>query len=127
MPVRWLIVVLLLTGWALAQKRDLKAELKVIKCSPGQTSSQTNTLFELSVQVKNAGGDRLAFSNNNFVLVDESGKRHAVDRGRYPQRFDLAPGETATAERMFFSLPQGVKPVATQLILGRGAVGEARL
>jgi hypothetical protein len=84
-------------------------------------------MYELSVQITNAGTDRLAFSNNNFVLVDDKGKRHVVNRGRYPQRFDLAPGEKATAERMFFMLPNGSKPVSAQLILGRGAVGEAKL
>lgn len=127
MPIRWLIVVLLLTGWAAAQKRDLRADLKVVKCAPSQTSSLKDTLYELSIQVKNVGASRLAFSNNQFVLFDDDGKRHMVDRGRYPQRFDLASGETATAERMFFTLPNGVKPVAAKLILGRGVVGEAKL
>lgn len=128
MPVRWLIILLLLTGVATAQKlRDVKAELKVVKCVQGTTASQTETVYELTVTVTNTGQGRLAFSNNNFVLVDAQGKRYVVTRGRYPARFDLAPGEQASVERMFYSLPNGVKPVSAQLILGRGAVGEAKL
>lgn len=123
-----LTLILLLTLLAPAQKmRDLKAGVKVVKCSPTSTSNPSETMYELSVQVTNQGQDRLAFSNNNFVLLDASGKRYVVNRGRYPQHLDLAPGESGTAERMFFSLPTGTKPVATQLILLRGAVGEARL
>lgn len=123
-----LALLLLLATMAPAQKqRDLKAGLKVVKCSPSATSNPNETMYELAVQVTNQGQSRLAFSNNNFVLVDAAGKRYVVNRGRYPQHLDLAPGETGTAERMFFSLPSGTKPVATQLILLRGAVGEAKL
>lgn len=121
-------LILVLLGSAAAQRaNDKKATLKVVKNTSTGTANPAETMVELSVQVTNAGEAQLAFSNNNFVLVDDQGKRHVVNRGRYPERFDLAPGESATASRIFFTLPKGVKPAAVQLVLLRGAIGEARL
>lgn len=121
-------LILALLGSAGAQRaNDKKATLKVIKNSATGTSNPAETMVELSVQVTNAGQAQLAFSNNNFVLVDDQGKRHLVNRGRYPERFDLSPGESATATRVFFTLPKEVKPAAVQLILLRGSIGEAKL
>ncbi|MCE7872741.1 DUF4352 domain-containing protein [bacterium CPR1] len=121
-------LILLLLGSAGAQRaNDKKATLKVVKSSSTGTANPSETMIELSVQVTNAGQAQLAFSNNNFVLLDDQGKRHVVNRGRYPERFDLAPGESATATRIFFTLPREAKPAAVQLILLRGAIGEAKL
>lgn len=121
-------LILLLLGSATAQRgQDKRATLKVVKNSSTGTANPAETMVELSVQVTNAGEAQLAFSNNNFVLVDDQGKRHLVNRGRYPERFDLAPGESATASRIFFTLPKGVKPASVQLVLLRGAIGEAKL
>ncbi|MEW6281192.1 MAG: hypothetical protein AB1758_21455 [Candidatus Eremiobacterota bacterium] len=121
------LILFMLLPAAAQNKRELKATLKVLKFTASGTSNPSESLYELSVQVTNAGKDRLAFSNNSFLLVDDSGKRHVVNRGRYPERFDLAPGETATADRIFFTLPRDSKPVAAQLVLLRGVVGEAKL
>lgn len=121
-------LILLVLGSAQAQRaNDKKATLKVIKNSATGTSNPSETMIELSVQVTNSGQAQLAFSNNNFVLLDNQGKRHLVNRGRYPERFDLAPGESATANRIFFTLPKEVKPAAVQLVLLRGSIGEAKL
>ncbi len=106
MPVRWLIILLLLTGVATAQKlRDVKAELKVVKCVQGTTASQTETVYELTVTVTNTGQGRLAFSNNNFVLVDAQGKRYVVTRGRYPARFAWRQASKPASSGCFTAFP----------------------
>lgn len=121
-------LILLLLGSATGQRgQDKKATLKVVKNSSTGTANPAETMVELSVQVTNAGEAQLAFSNNNFVLADDQGKRHLVNRGRYPERFDLAPGESATATRIFFTLARGVKPAAVHLVLLRGSIGEGKL
>ncbi|MEW6280288.1 MAG: hypothetical protein AB1758_16790 [Candidatus Eremiobacterota bacterium] len=129
LPLFWILLVfsLVLPGLAQSKRKLAVVELKVLKMDKTSTANPEESLYELTIQFTNRGEDVVQFNNNQVALVDENGKRHVVTRLRNREVLQLAPGQSQTADRMYYQLPNQSKPASVQLILGRHVAGEAKL
>lgn len=115
--MRNLLVLLLLCliGQAPAFSRQPKKPLQVIQLTvqamvKANTADPVDQLYEFTVSCLNQGDQAYEIGNNMFYLVDDQGVSHPVDRVRNPTRATLAPGKSATFDRIYISIPRQRKP-----------------
>ncbi len=128
MRIFWTIllaVVLLAPG--LAQKAKPSVAMKLVKMDKTTTSNPNESLYEVSLEFTNTGSELVRFNNNEVLLVDDQDKYHRVVRLRNRQVMILKPGESVMSDRMFYQLPNGVKPKRAVLRVGNKVLGETGL
>lgn len=128
MRILWTIVLaMVLLAPGLAQKARPSVAMKLVKMDKTTTSNPNESLYEVSLEFTNTGSELVRFNNNEVLLVDDQGKYHRVVRLRNRQVMILKPGESAVADRMFYQLPNGVKPKRAVLRVGNKVLGETGL
>ena len=122
LKMRWLVRVLLLSlvvlGAAEARRPRVsgRVQLEVLRQQQASTGDPGCQLFEFEVRCTNQGNQSLRISNNQFVVVDDLGAKHLVERGRYPDRQVLDPGKPVVFSRIFIAVPRERKPRELQLL-----------
>jgi hypothetical protein len=111
-------------------ERDQKAgqvEIVVLSQEVGPTSSPHSDLVHFKVKLTNRGDSPVVYGNNRFILRDSEAGHHLVNRGWYPQRDRLDPGESVELDRIYFEIPKGSKPAELVLMWRRFVVGTVKL
>lgn len=129
MRIVWMALLgLLLLAPGVAQKKSPPSVgMKLVKLDKTTTSNPNESLYEFSLELTNTGTELVRFNNNEVLLVDNQDKYHRVVRLRNRQVMILKPGESVVADRMFYQLPNEVKPKRAVLRVGNKILGETGL
>lgn len=122
-----LLGLILIAPGAAQKAQKASVGLKLVKLDKTTTSNPNESLYELSLELTNTGSELVRFNNNEVLLVDDQDKYHRVVRLRNRQVMILKPGESAVSDRMFYQLPNGVKPKRAVLRVGNKVLGETGL
>jgi hypothetical protein len=123
------LLLLLVPAWARPARQAAAPPLKLQVNSQQKSalSDSTKQMWTYTVSVTNTGAEPVQFTNNNFVLVDSKGGTHLVPRLRYPDRIQLAPGQTQKVERIYFEIPVDARPAQLRVSTLKALLGECSL
>lgn len=106
-----LLILLPLTAGARPGQRNAgSVQLVVLDQSAADTADPNNQLYCFKVKCTNSGEKAVRITNNQFYVLDDQGRNHLVERGRYRDEQMLDPGQSVTLDRIYIAVPKTAKP-----------------
>lgn len=85
-------------------------EIVILNKQVTDTSNPGEIMYTLAVQFTNKTKKAAQITNNDLFLVEDSGRKYAVNRLRFAESLFLEPGEPVSADRIYFTVPRSAKP-----------------